>query len=95
MAQIDARSVIEAAAAAGHSATATRTAPHRLAEAAAQVASEPVVTALSPIVLAGAVRMIELALVALIGTLIYSATWCRRTACNGSISAPSPASRYW
>jgi Undecaprenyl-phosphate glucose phosphotransferase len=71
MTQIDARSMIEAAAAPGHSAAATQTAPHRLADAAAQVASEPVVTALSPIVLAGAVRMIELALVALIGTLIY------------------------
>ncbi|MEA2927256.1 MAG: hypothetical protein QOD25_4378, partial [Alphaproteobacteria bacterium] len=74
MAQIDSRSMIEAAAAAGHPVTATaatRTAPHHLAEAAAIVASEPVVTALSPIVLAGAVRMIELALVALIGTLIY------------------------
>ena len=73
MAQIDSRSMIEAAASAGPSATATAapTAPHRLAEAAAVVASEPVVTALSPIVLAGAVRMIELALVALIGTLIY------------------------
>ena len=73
MAQIDPRSMIEAAASAGHplTASATRAAPHHLAEAAAIVASEPVVTALSPIVLAGAVRMIELALVALIGTLIY------------------------
>ena len=35
------------------------------------VAAEPEVPALSPIVLAGAVRMIELALVALIGTAIY------------------------
>ena len=34
-------------------------------------AAEPVVPALSPIVLAGAVRMIEIALVALIGMLIY------------------------
>ncbi len=66
MAQFDARTMIEAA-----GVTASRTAPHRLAEAAAQAATEPVVTALSPIVLAGAVRMIELALVALIGTLIY------------------------
>ena len=47
--------------------------PRRIACAASRrtAATEPVVTALSPIVLAGAVRMIELALVALIGTLIY------------------------
>jgi Undecaprenyl-phosphate glucose phosphotransferase len=70
MAQIDARSMmIDTAAGAS---TAARTAPHRLAPAAEMAASEPVVTALSPIVLAGAIRMIELALVALIGTLIYA-----------------------
>ena len=34
-------------------------------------AAEPVVPAMSPIVLAGAVRMIEISLVALIGMLIY------------------------
>ena len=47
--------------------------PHRLADAAEQAAEEPVAPAMSPIVLAGAVRMIELALVALIGTAIYAA----------------------
>jgi Undecaprenyl-phosphate glucose phosphotransferase len=47
--------------------------PHRLAEAAAAVAAEPAAPAMSPIVLAGAVRMIELALVALIGSAIYAA----------------------
>jgi Undecaprenyl-phosphate glucose phosphotransferase len=46
---------------------------HRLAEAAEVVAAEPIAPAMSPIVLAGAVRMIELALVALIGTAIYVA----------------------
>src|SRR3954447_18790915 len=72
MAQFDTRTMIEATVAAGAAGLpAPRTAPHRLAEAAERVASEPVVTALSPIVLAGAVRMIELALVAMIGTLIY------------------------
>jgi len=50
---------------------AARTAPHRLAEAAEMAAAEPVVPAISPIVLAGAVRMIEISLVALIGMLIY------------------------
>ena len=69
MAQFDARSMIDAAASAGG--PAPRAAPHRLAEAAEMVAAEPVATALSPIVLAGAVRMIELALIALIGMLIY------------------------
>ena len=42
-----------------------------MAEAAEIAAAEPVAPAMSPIVLAGAVRMIELALVALIGTAIY------------------------
>src|SRR5258708_15196581 len=67
MAQFDARSMIDAAT----GAAAARTAPHRLAEAAAMAAAEPVVPAISPIVLAGAVRMIEISLVALIGMLIY------------------------
>ena len=66
MAEFDARSMIDAAA--GSSAPA---APHRLAEIAEAAAADPVVPALSPIVLAGAVRMIELALVALVGMLIY------------------------
>jgi Undecaprenyl-phosphate glucose phosphotransferase len=44
-----------------------------LAEQAEQVAAQPVAAAMSPIVLAGAVRMIELALIALIGTAIYAA----------------------
>ena len=68
MAQIDARSMIDAAAQAGPGSRAT---PHRLADAADMAAAEPTVPALSPIVLAGAVRMIEIAVVALIGTLIY------------------------
>jgi Undecaprenyl-phosphate glucose phosphotransferase len=72
MAQFDARSMIDAAAPAGGPASAAQAAPHRLAQAAEIAAAEPVVSALSPIVLAGAVRMIELALVALIGTLIYA-----------------------
>jgi Undecaprenyl-phosphate glucose phosphotransferase len=46
---------------------------HVLPEAAETAAAEPVLPAMSPIVLAGAVRMIELALVALIGTAVYAA----------------------
>jgi Undecaprenyl-phosphate glucose phosphotransferase len=75
MAQFDARDMIDAAidaaATAGGAVASARAAPHRLAEAAEMVAAEPVATPLSPIVLAGAVRMIECAIVALIGTLIY------------------------
>jgi Undecaprenyl-phosphate glucose phosphotransferase len=68
MAEYDARTMMDAAStpAAGSS-----RAPHQMAEAAERAAAEPVVSAMSPIVLAGAVRIIELALVALIGTLIY------------------------
>ena len=57
-------------AAAGSRATARAT-PYRLAETAEAAAAEPTMAALSPIVLAGAVRMIELSLVALTGMLIY------------------------
>src|SRR5689334_11614574 len=72
MAQFDSRSMIEAAAT--HSGGAVPlTGPHPLAEAAAAAAAEPVPSAMSPIVLAGAIRMIEFALVAAIGTMIYAA----------------------
>lgn len=74
MAAFDSRSMIEAAAAGATSASGSRRPePHRLAEAAADVAAEPAAPAMSPIVLAGAVRMIEMALVAIIGTAIYAA----------------------
>ena len=74
MAQFDSRSMIEAAAASSSSGGAARLAPPRpLAEAAAEAAAEPVAAAMSPIVLAGAIRMIEFALVAAIGTIIYAA----------------------
>src|SRR5688572_20487023 len=74
MAQFDSRSMVEAAAATlGTSTAAPLPGPHRLAAAAEQAAAEPFASAMSPIVLAGAVRMIELALVALIGTAIYVA----------------------
>jgi Undecaprenyl-phosphate glucose phosphotransferase len=73
MAQFDTRGLIDAAASAA-SMTAGGTGQsmsQRLAEEAERAAAEPVAPAMSPIVLAGAVRMIELALVALIGTAIY------------------------
>jgi Undecaprenyl-phosphate glucose phosphotransferase len=70
MAQFDARSMIDAAT---DAAPATHTGPRTLSAAATIVADEAVVPALSPIVLAGAVRMIEIAVVALIGALIYAA----------------------
>ncbi|MBX9823515.1 MAG: undecaprenyl-phosphate glucose phosphotransferase [Xanthobacteraceae bacterium] len=72
MAQFDSRSMVEAAAATLGT-TAPPPGPHRFASAAEAAAAEPVAPAMSPIVLAGAVRMIELALVALIGTAIYAA----------------------
>ena len=68
MAQFSARSLIESVAS---PAAATRSPSHALAEAAATAAAEPVVSALSPMVVAGAVRMIEMALIALVGMLIY------------------------
>jgi Undecaprenyl-phosphate glucose phosphotransferase len=46
---------------------------HPLSDAAATVAAQPVAPALSPIVLAGAVRMAELALIAIVGCAIYLA----------------------
>jgi FlaA1/EpsC-like NDP-sugar epimerase len=72
MAQFDSRSMVEAATATLGTA-ASVTGPRRLAGAAEQAATEPVAPAMSPIVLAGAVRIIEFALVALIGTAIYAA----------------------
>ena len=74
MAEFDSRVILDAATTgtgAAASVASPRNAPHRLAEAAEMAAAEAVAPALSPIVLAGAVRMIELALVALIGTAVY------------------------
>jgi Undecaprenyl-phosphate glucose phosphotransferase len=68
MAKFDTRTMLDTAAG---PAVAAQKLPHRLAEAAERAAAEPVVAAMSPIVLAGAVRMIEFALVALIGMLVY------------------------
>jgi Undecaprenyl-phosphate glucose phosphotransferase len=45
--------------------------PAPLSPAALQVASQPFVRAYSPIVLAGTVRLIEVALVALVGVIVY------------------------
>jgi Undecaprenyl-phosphate glucose phosphotransferase len=68
MAEFQSRSMID-----GIPGTASSRRTHLLPEAAETAATEPVAPAMSPIVLAGAVRMIELALVALIGTATYVA----------------------
>src|SRR3954453_10867562 len=47
-------------------------APKPLSPAAHSVAAQPIATAYSPIVLAGTVRLIEFALVMLVGTLVYA-----------------------
>jgi Undecaprenyl-phosphate glucose phosphotransferase len=47
--------------------------PKPLSPAARSVASQPIAAAYSPIVLAGSVRLLEFALVMLVGTLIYAA----------------------
>ena len=76
MLEFDSRKIMNAASAV--TATADRTAipadrPRKLSPAALKVAAQPTAAAYSPIVLAGAVRMIELALVALVGLAIYVA----------------------
>src|SRR4051794_32638405 len=73
MAEFDARQMIEAAASTAIlPGAAPRGDTHRLAAAAERAAAEPVASAMSPIVLAGAVRAIEFALIALIGFAIYA-----------------------
>ena len=76
MAEYDKRRMLHAAAssvskAAGGAGTQTKARPMDVA--VAQAAAELVAPAISPIVLAGAVRMLELALIAIIGTAIYLA----------------------
>jgi Undecaprenyl-phosphate glucose phosphotransferase len=73
MTEFQPRSMIEAAstAVASESGALLRT-PHAPPEVAESLVGGPVAPAMSPIVLAGAVRMIELALIALIGTAIYA-----------------------
>ena len=70
MAEFDARRMFDAASAGVTSSAGVASAP-RLAEVAEMAAAEPVAPAMSPIVLAGAVRVIEFALVALVGFAIY------------------------
>jgi Undecaprenyl-phosphate glucose phosphotransferase len=60
--------------------------PRPLPAAAAEAAAEPVPTPFSPIVLAGVVRMLEIALVALVGLAIYAAY---------VVPADGPALRYF
>ena len=76
MLEFDARKMMNAASAV--TATADRAVvpaerPRKLSPAALKVAALPTNTAYSPIVLAGAVRMIEFALIALVGLVVYLA----------------------
>jgi Undecaprenyl-phosphate glucose phosphotransferase len=74
MAEYNTRSMLETAVAAGPSAAAAASgspASRTLSPAALQAAAEPPVPAYSPIVLAGVVRLIEFAIVLLVGLAIY------------------------
>jgi len=48
--------------------------PKALSPAALKIAAQPIVPAYSPIVLAGAIRLIELALTVLVGAALYACT---------------------
>src|SRR2546423_7907100 len=72
MLNVDTRSVMDAAAAAtANQATAPRRV-HALSPAALKVADQPTAAAYSPIVLAGTVRLLEFALVVLVGAAVYA-----------------------
>jgi Undecaprenyl-phosphate glucose phosphotransferase len=75
MSEFDFRAAIQAQSASGGSAASTMSKRHGsvLSAAAEEVAAERLPSAYSPIVLAGAVRMIELALVCFVGVAIYGA----------------------
>ena len=68
MLQFDTRSMLDGATAPSKPAAAT---PRALSPAAQKIAEQPAPTAYSPIVLAGTVRLIEFALVMLVGLAIY------------------------
>jgi Undecaprenyl-phosphate glucose phosphotransferase len=55
----------------GATAAVAKPAPRALSATAQRIAAQPLVAAYSPIVLAGSVRMIEFALVLLVGTAVY------------------------
>src|SRR5262249_55626753 len=71
MLEFDARKLDTSAAAAAATHVALPERAKRLSPAAQKVAAQPIVTAYSPIVLAGIVRLIEFALIMLVGTAIY------------------------
>jgi Undecaprenyl-phosphate glucose phosphotransferase len=75
MLEVDTSKMLNAAAAALAATAAGAAVPARnrkaLSSAASKVAAQPIVPAYSPIVLAGSVRLIELALVLLVGTAVY------------------------
>jgi Undecaprenyl-phosphate glucose phosphotransferase len=72
MTDFDTRRILDAAPSARGAVAVARAKVHQLAAAAEQAAAEPAAPAMSPIVLAGVVRMIELALIAFIGLAIYA-----------------------
>src|SRR6266705_1977386 len=74
MLDVDTRSIMDvgaAAAATGNQAAAPGRL-HALSAAALKVANQPTAAAYSPIVLAGTVRLIEFALVVLVGAAVYA-----------------------
>jgi Undecaprenyl-phosphate glucose phosphotransferase len=73
MSKFDVRRMVTAAPAAPSSALPLAGKPSELSPAARLVAAQPIATAYSPIVVAGFVRMIEFALIAVIGNAIYFA----------------------
>jgi Undecaprenyl-phosphate glucose phosphotransferase len=76
MLEFDARKAMSAASAVTATADQVGVAPRRpkpLSQAALKVAAQPAAAAYSPIVLAGTVRMIEFALTALVGLVVYIA----------------------
>jgi Undecaprenyl-phosphate glucose phosphotransferase len=73
MLEFDARKFAASAATATAAGVVPAKPPRALSPAALRLAAQPTVTAYSPIVLAGTVRLIELALIMLVGTAIYAA----------------------
>ena len=75
MLDVDTRSIMGVGAGAAAAATGNQAAApgrlHALSAAALKVADEPTAAAYSPIVLAGTVRLIEFALVVLVGAAVY------------------------
>ena len=92
--EFDARKMMQAASAAPPDASAPRQAARSSRRSRCKVAAQPIVAAYSPIVLAGIVRLIEFALIVLVGAArLCSPTSSRSTASTGTTSPRSSASR--